>query len=150
MIAALEPVSAADAAFLAEIHALGFPPHEAWSETVIALQITAPGGFGFVYGRSGMVLGRIITDEAEILTIMVVPRERGHGIGRALLNRAIEHATEAGARYMFLEVSVSNIAAQTLYRSCDFLPVSRRRRYYADGTDALVMRLDIAPSEPSD
>ena len=40
----------------------------------------------------------------------------------------------------FLEVATSNVAARGLYGRAGFEAVGLRRRYYADGTDALVLR----------
>ena len=61
---------------------------------------------------------------------------------------AIATATRYGAKSMFLEVSLTNIAAQALYGRMGFTQVGRRRRYYPDGADALVMRRDIATAPP--
>jgi ribosomal-protein-alanine N-acetyltransferase len=41
---------------------------------------------------------------------------------------------------MFLEVSEANGAARALYAAAGFEEAGRRRRYYADGSDALVLR----------
>ena len=41
---------------------------------------------------------------------------------------------------MFLEVATGNAAALALYRREGFVEVGRRRRYYADRSDALVLR----------
>ena len=49
---------------------------------------------------------------------------------------------------MFLEVSLTTAAAQALYGRMGFIQVGRRRRYYPDGADALVMRRNIAATLP--
>ena len=57
---------------------------------------------------------------------------------------AREAVTARGATECFLEVRVSNGAAQSLYRQRGFAVVGRRPRYYSLPTeDALVMRLRI-------
>jgi GNAT superfamily N-acetyltransferase len=43
---------------------------------------------------------------------------RRGGVGRALLERAREHAAETGAKGLILSTAVTNKAAQTLYESC--------------------------------
>jgi ribosomal-protein-alanine N-acetyltransferase len=50
------------------------------------------------------------------------------------------------AAVMFLEVAAGNVAALALYRAAGFAEVGRRVRYYADGSDALVMRRDLSLS----
>jgi ribosomal-protein-alanine N-acetyltransferase len=42
-----------------------------------------------------------------------------------------------------LEVATGNTAAQALYARAGFTDVGLRRRYYADGSDALVMRVNL-------
>ncbi len=79
----------------------------------------------------------------------VVPTVRRTGLGFSLLAAAIELATSLGARAFFLEVSVTNIAARALYTKAGFIQAGRRRRYYSDASDALVLRLDIRPNSVS-
>ena len=43
------------------------------------------------------------------------------------------------AERMMLEVSEANTAATALYLGHGFAVIDRRRRYYPDGTDALIM-----------
>ena len=43
---------------------------------------------------------------------------RRGGVGRALLERARQHAVESGAKGLILNTAVTNKAAQTLYESC--------------------------------
>ena len=138
-----QPVTGGQAEALAAIHAAAFPPDEAWSATVISLHVGLPGGFGFVDARGGMILARAIMDEAEILTLAVLPDARRQGLGRDLLHAAMRRAAETDARTMFLEVAEDNGAARRLYTSQGFTEVGRRKRYYANGDDALVMRVSL-------
>ena len=86
-----------------------------------------------------MVLARRAADEAEILTIAVAPEARRRGAARAMLRAAIAEATARGAATLFLEVSSANSVARALYESEGFGQVGKRRGYYEDGTDALVL-----------
>ena len=61
----------------------------------------------------------------------------------ALLSAARAEITARGGKAVFLEVSVGNLAAQALYRRFGFVEVGRRQRYYADLSDALVLRMKI-------
>jgi ribosomal-protein-alanine N-acetyltransferase len=47
---------------------------------------------------------------------------------------------------MFLEVAERNGAARALYAAAGFAAAGRRRRYYPDGADALVLRRSLTPS----
>ena len=44
---------------------------------------------------------------------------------------------------MLLEVAAGNEAALAFYAAEGFTEIDRRRRYYRDGTDAVVLRLDL-------
>lgn len=138
-----EPVTVAHADALATIHAAAFPPDEVWNATIISLHIGLPGGFGFIDARGGMILARTVMDEAEILTLAVLPDARHQGVGRDLLQAAMRQAAGTDARTMFLEVAEDNDAARRLYASQGFTEVGRRKRYYANGDDALVMRVTL-------
>jgi ribosomal-protein-alanine N-acetyltransferase len=130
---------------LAAIHAQCFPPGEAWDATIMAAELSMPGVFAFLSEPTfldqtgGMILARTAADEAEILTLAVVPAARRQGVARALVEAAAAHASLQGAVRLFLEVSTSNLAAQALYRAAGFAQVGIRRRYYPDGSDALVL-----------
>jgi ribosomal-protein-alanine N-acetyltransferase len=47
---------------------------------------------------------------------------------------------------MFLEVATNNWAARALYSAAGYAEVGRRRRYYPDGSDALVLRAPLSPA----
>jgi ribosomal-protein-alanine N-acetyltransferase len=99
-----------------------------------------------VLGYAGMWL---MADEAHLIAIAVRREYRRRGLGEALLVRAIDLATELGARVMTLEVRASNLAAQAMYEKFGFRRVGMRPRYYSDNhEDALVMTSDILTSAP--
>jgi ribosomal-protein-alanine N-acetyltransferase len=134
----IDPVAAA------ALHARAFPPQESWGAQAIALMLDLPGCFGVLRDGAGFVLARVAADEAEILTLAVVPEARRAGLGGALLAEAMAAAVLRGAAAMFLEVSDRNLPARALYAAAGFAEVGRRRRYYADGSDALVLRRGLA------
>jgi ribosomal-protein-alanine acetyltransferase len=97
----------------------------------------------------GYAVLHLAGEEAELANLAVAEDVRAQGIGRRLLAGCIELAQRRGVRDVFLEVRVSNLAAQTLYRSAGFVPVARRARYYDRPVeDALVLRLTL-PRAPS-
>lgn len=147
---ATSPVVAAGAAHpavMAMIHETAFPGGEAWSAAIFAGHLAVPGTFGFVHAAGGVILARAAADEAEILTIGVVPAARRHGVGRALLHAAVRVAVERGAATLFLEVSAANHAARALYAREEFAQVGVRKRYYPDGSDALVLARTLGPAK---
>lgn len=146
----LLPLGAAAVDVAAAIHAAAVDAP--WSAETIGGLLAHPGVFGLLAlaaeAPEGFILCRVTADEAEVLTLAVLPAARRRGLGRALLDEAIARVAAAGAVRLLLEVSVRNAAALRLYGSVGFREVGRRRGYYAHGrggaVDATVMALDIA------
>ena len=58
--------------------------------------------------------------ECYLAELYVVPERRGHGLGRALMEAAMQLARDEGADYMDLGTSEDDIAARHLYESLGF------------------------------
>jgi ribosomal-protein-alanine N-acetyltransferase len=133
----------AHAAAMAAIHHAAFPPAEHWDATAIIATLAMPGVLGLVAPDGGMALARVAADEAELLTLAVVPDARRRGLGRRLLRAAMGQIAIIGAQRMFLEVKDGNAAALALYTQAGFAVIGRRRQYYPDGAAALVLRAPL-------
>lgn len=82
--------------------------------------------------------------EAQIINLAVHPQYQGHGIGKHLLEFAIDKIISERICEIFLEVRVSNIPALTLYEGAEFIKIGRRKKYYSDtGEDAFLMKKSI-------
>ena len=82
------------------------------------------------------------TDEAHVVTIAVRSDFRRRGVGSILMASALILGAKLGANKATLEVRVTNIPAQRLYRRFGFVTVAIRRNFYSDtGEDAYVMWL---------
>jgi dihydroorotate dehydrogenase electron transfer subunit len=91
----------------------------------------------------GYVLAHRIADELHVLSVAVEPLRRRRGTARALLAEGLRAEARAGARVAWLEVRVGSAAARALYEALGFGGAVVRKRYYADGEDALVMKLAL-------
>ena len=69
------------------------------------------------------------------LGLMVAAAHRRQGIGRALLERAVAWAREAGVRKLELHVFPHNEPAIALYESFGFVKEGYRRAHYRRGPD---------------
>lgn len=125
-------------------------PTDAWSETLMAAELSSPHGRYVVDVEAGRLAGyggvRVVQGaaDADIQTIAIAEHARGTGRGRALLHALLAAARERGAREVFLEVRADNPVAESLYVSEGFTEIARRPRYYQpDDVDAVVMRLDL-------
>jgi ribosomal-protein-alanine N-acetyltransferase len=82
--------------------------------------------------------------EADVLTVGVIPAQRGKGIARQLMAMITDWATAQGSIAMMLEVKVDNSEAIGLYESLGYSKLNIRKDYFGAGLDALVMRLDLS------
>jgi ribosomal-protein-alanine N-acetyltransferase len=128
-----------------EISVHSFPL--SWSKEDLLREVYNEKALNLVSMSGDRVVGYVniwhVFDEADIINIAVHQDARGHGIARDLLNEALKQLKELGVREVYLEVRVSNTAAQALYRGFGFKVEGIRRKYYANGEDAYNMHLNI-------
>lgn len=135
---------------IVEIERLAFPdPYDRFTfEQLLELE---PNGFLVAEGKCellGYVTAVTRGDEAMIYSIAIAPDNRRAGIGRRLMRSELNYLSKK-ATIVELQVSVKNHAAIALYKQFFFVVVGKVRRYYRNGDDALVMRLEIAPNLPT-
>ncbi|MGH1464329.1 MAG: GNAT family N-acetyltransferase [Cognatishimia sp.] len=131
-----------NAALLAQIHSEAFTDSRAWTEQEFEALLTSD--LCFLTGDSqGFALGRVISDEVELLTLAVSPKYQSRGVGRQILGKFHSKALHRGAKTAFLEVAKTNTRAINLYISNNYIQVGTRTAYYllSDGrkVDALIL-----------
>ncbi len=84
-----------------------------------------------------------ILDEAEIQMIAVKKEFQGKGVGKFLLKTLIKYLKELEVKKIFLEVNENNETALKFYRRFGFREIYRRKKYYQNKDDAIIMKLDI-------
>ena len=103
---------------------------------------------GVVLEAGGEVVGVgslwLAPDDAHIMSLAVAEEARRRGHGRRLVTALVALAGSLGAEAVTLEVRASNGAARALYGGRGFEEVGERRRYYADGEDAVIMTLALS------
>lgn len=135
------PAGLAYAPVLAALHAQAFP-QEPWSADSFATLLAQPGVVALVDERGGFLVLRLVLDEAEILTLGVTRKREG--IATDLLKEGIELLRRRDVAIVHLEVAAPNVAARALYEKAGFTQSGLRRRYYADGSDALTFVKEVA------
>ena len=86
-------------------------------ETMVLLGGDGPHGLAVLRFRPGLWTRAL---ECYLAELYVVPERRGHGLGRALMEAAIELARQNGADHMDLGTSEDDVAARALYESLGF------------------------------
>ena len=117
-----------DVLAMSTLHATSFEP--AWPAADMREHIQRDIVLGDGDPLSGFIILRPAGDQAEILTIIADPSQRGRGIGSALLKSAETAAAENDINIIFLEVAEDNNPAITLYRSAGYEPFGKRPAYY--------------------
>ncbi len=125
-------------------------PTDAWPLQMFLAELSQPETRRYLVAESGGdIVGyaglMCIEPIADVQTIAVVPECEGRGIGSALLTQLIDEARRRRAADVLLEVRADNPRAQQLYVRFGFEQIHVRRKYYRDGVDALIMRLQLVP-----
>ncbi len=145
----LVPAGLAYAAVLAALHQRCF--EEAWSDRAMVEVLSAQGAFAVMALAAesgaetpvGFALARIAGDDAELLSLCVLPTHRGQGVATRLLDEIMVLARRIGARRMLLEVAETNDAARALYASRGFAAGRRRPDYYRAPNRVPVAALEL-------
>ena len=101
-------------------------------EVTVLFAGDGPDGFAELRFRPSLYTGAL---DAYLEELYVVPERRGRGLGRALLEAAMDHARERGAAHIDLGTSEDDVAARALYESAGFTnreggPGGPRMLYY--------------------
>jgi ribosomal-protein-alanine N-acetyltransferase len=144
----LRPGAPWDLAAVARIERESFA--DPWPDAAL-LQELVPSALRLplVLEAAGEVVGYLMAwrtvGELHILNVAVAPSHRRQGLGRRLVDAALDEARRLGLGAVTLEVRPGNTAALALYRELGFVQTGRRPRYYADtGEDALVLTCELA------
>lgn len=80
-----------------------------------------------------------ITDEVNIVSVAIKKEFRNLGLATLLIEYVEKFTKEKGLSAVSLEVSDKNITAYLLYKKLGFIQRRVRKKYYADGADAIEM-----------
>jgi ribosomal-protein-alanine N-acetyltransferase len=140
----LSPMTAADLDEVLDIERRSFP--EPWSRRMFLHEIKLSFATSIVaraaeapHALLGYICWWLVGDELQILNLAVHPERRQRGIGRALVELAVQAAQGRHTGSATLEVRQDNGAAIALYRSFGFTESGVRPHYYGHGADAILM-----------
>ena len=93
-------------------------------DTKVLLGGTGPDGVAVLRFRAAIWSDAL---ECYLAELYVVPQRRGRGLGRALMQTAMDVARAQGADHMDLGTSEDDVAARSLYESLGFINRERGR-----------------------
>jgi ribosomal protein S18 acetylase RimI-like enzyme len=119
---------------------------DAWSEQTVLATLARS---RVLVMEDEVLLGYVVlagTEEVADLERIGVRRDHQRaGLASALLDAALR---DVGPDRVLLEVRADNGPALAFYTRTGFAEIHRRRRYYRDGTDAIVLELDLRHRAP--
>lgn len=150
-----KPGAVATARMYWDIEALGGTP-TLWTEADYHAELAAPESRVFQLWGEGEEAHRLEgfiffrpcgAESLEIIHLAVATK--GGGQGNKLMETFLLEQKKAypECRHIDLEVSVGNERAHRLYLRHGFVEVGRRKKYYRDQSDALLMRLLLKGSD---
>lgn len=84
----------------------------------------------------------MVIDQAQITTIAIRKDFRGYGLGQLLLKYVMDYASHS-CEVMSLEVRIDNVIAQHVYTNLGFQFGGKRKNYYGESEDAMVMWVNL-------
>ncbi|HJH32195.1 MAG TPA: ribosomal-protein-alanine N-acetyltransferase [Methanosarcinaceae archaeon] len=95
---------------------------------------------------AGFVVGyQLNENEGRIFSLAVKDEYKNRGIGTRLIHAILKIFYENSLQYASLEVRVSNVRAQKLYKRVGFLSCWVEKKYYFDGEDGVIMKMRTSP-----
>jgi ribosomal-protein-alanine N-acetyltransferase len=133
---------------LVEIDRLSFRPAMAYDGELLGAWLRHPSSIAPVAETDGSVAGFAIAavergTRATLITIDVLERFRGLGVGSALLAECEKELRARGVGRLSLQVETTNEAAVRFYVKRNFTRVRTLFDYYEPGADAYQMALDL-------
>jgi ribosomal protein S18 acetylase RimI-like enzyme len=86
----------------------------------------------FVAEADGQIVGYITTQvdwdagKARIPNLAITAQARGQGLGRRLIQHALDYLRREGVAYAMIETMAGNEAGEHLYPSCGFVEIGRQ------------------------
>lgn len=116
---------------------------DGWNENMLNQAFDSGRFFAFGKRENGRLIGFIgITlglDFADVESVYTDKEYRRKGIAEKLILTALDFIEKNEINKTLLEVKETNAGAIALYEKLGFKKISVRKRYYADGSNAVIM-----------
>ena len=137
----IEPMTSAHLPDILQVEAESFS--HPWTEKMFLEELSGKTAVYRVAVEDSRAVGYmgmwILADEGHITNVAVAKAFRRKGIAAALVENFIRLAEEKRLVFITLEVRESNHGAISLYEKKGFVPVGRRKQYYDNTEDAILM-----------
>jgi len=141
----IQPITFNDLNEILEIETASFK--DPWTQGMFIREIGSNNFYVLRGKNSNQLFGYFgywqIFDEFHITNLAVALEYRCQGIGSFILNHLLSEAKRKNCHRIILEVRATNSPAQKLYSKFGFAIVGKRKKYYPDGEDALILEKKI-------
>jgi ribosomal-protein-alanine N-acetyltransferase len=118
-----------------------------WSQAKFIDSLSNPKTLANLLVVDEQVLGYFIAthspDSADLLNICIHPRYQHQGLGTQLFDYLTKQLQTLNLDTLFIEVRASNETAFLFYQKLGFKLIGLRKKYYSNGEDAKILRLQI-------
>ena len=112
-----------------------------WNKVKFNHSLNNPNTLAYLIFQYNQVLGYSIalcaSKTVDLLNICIHPDYQHQGLGAKLFAYQLQ---ASDAKEVFIEVRVSNHSALLFYKKLGFEVIDRRKKYYSDGEDAIILR----------
>ena len=118
-----------------------------WNKTILEDELKADNTRYFKVTLDNKIVGfagiKIVLNEADLMNIVVHNSYLRQGVASLLLNELFIFCKEHNIESINLEVNEKNLPAIDLYKKFGFVEVGRRKKYYDNKDDAILMSMGV-------
>ena len=116
-----------------------------WSQAKFTDSLSNPKTLSSLLIIDEQVLGYFVAthspDSIDLLNICIHPKHQYQGLGTQLFDCLIKRLQALSLNTIFIEVRASNKSALLFYQKLGFNLIDSRKKYYSNGEDAKILRL---------
>ncbi|MEO1890492.1 MAG: ribosomal protein S18-alanine N-acetyltransferase [Candidatus Thioglobus sp.] len=116
-----------------------------WSQAKFTDSLNNPKTLSSLLIIDEQVLGYFVAtyspDSVDLLNICIHPEHQHQGLGTQLFDYLIQQLQALSLNTIFIEVRASNKSALLFYQKLGFNVIDSRKKYYSNGEDAKILRL---------
>jgi len=118
-----------------------------WSQAKFDDSLNNPKTLARLLVIDEQVLGYFVatysSDSVDLLNICIHPNHQHQSLGVQLFDHLVQLLQTLGIGTIFIEVRRSNKSAFLFYQKLGFKVIDNRKKYYSNGEDAKILRLQI-------
>ncbi len=119
---------------------------DGWNKEMLISSFNNPLFYAYGFFEEEQLIGFITLGKSDVLdieTVFVKQDYRHQGVGKTLIEKAVNLAKELNVDGVLLEVRRGNISAVNLYKKMGFTEIAVRKKYYSGEEDAIIFKKEL-------